>query len=422
MGAGNAAQVMAALISHNGTRVHMYVPYKDECERLLAILGPKGMISVTCPDGGKVAGRPELVSKDAATAVTGSQLVLLPLPAPICPMMLAEICPFLDDGACVGALPGQGGFQWSADQILRDCGRSQGRPNWRNRGIKIFGLEKLPYNCRLLDFGRAVEVFAFKSPIKLASLPAGSAREVSTILGATLPRLVAEPIPHFMSITLAPANQCIHPARMWGLFKDVEDESGALASNPLFYETMDDLSADAIQAVSNEIQAVSRRLEVVTGPDAFCAASVKGVLESLREHYTAPAGATDLKSFFKTAPGFQGIYTPMVKSGTLASGTRPWMPDWNSRYFTEDIPALCIVKALAQLLSMEDCSMPQHHIACAEVKTPTIDMLIKWGQLKMDKQFLVGSTLSGKDVTKGTCIPQNYGATSIDKMKELGML
>ena len=28
VGAGNAAQVMAALITHNGSRVHMYVPKK----------------------------------------------------------------------------------------------------------------------------------------------------------------------------------------------------------------------------------------------------------------------------------------------------------------------------------------------------------------------------------------------------------
>ncbi len=94
-----------------------------------------------CPDGNKVTGRPELISKDPEIAVRGSSLILLPLPANICSLMLSEICHFLDDDACVGALPGQGGFQWSADQIFRDCSRLHGRPDWHDRGIKIFGLE-----------------------------------------------------------------------------------------------------------------------------------------------------------------------------------------------------------------------------------------------------------------------------------------
>ena len=118
-----------------------YVPYEDECERLLAKLGKDAEIAVMCPDGNKVTGRPELISKDPEIAVRGSSLILLPLPANICSLMLSEICHFLDDDACVGALPGQGGFQWSADQIFRDCSRLHGRPDWYDRGIKIFGLE-----------------------------------------------------------------------------------------------------------------------------------------------------------------------------------------------------------------------------------------------------------------------------------------
>ena len=197
--------------------------------------------------------------------------------------------------------------------------------------------------------------------------------------------------------------------------KDVKDDKGALASNPLFYETMDDLSADTIQAVSNEIQAVSRRLEVVLGADVFSAATVKSVLDSLREHYVAPV-EDDLKLFFQSAPGFKGIFTPMIKSG------EKWMPDWKSRYFTEDIPALCIIEALAALLNAEPDCEHSEHLACGVVKTPTIKTLIQWGQEKLGKEFLVGTTLNGRDLKEFTCIPQNFGATSINSMKELHML
>ena len=51
-------------------------------------------------------------------------------------------------------------------------------------------------------------------------MPHAREGEVSALLGTVLPRLTFNGLGHFISVTLWPANQCIHPARMHGLWHE----------------------------------------------------------------------------------------------------------------------------------------------------------------------------------------------------------
>ena len=116
----------------------------------------------------------------------------------------------------------------------------------------------------------------------------------------------------------------------------------------------------------------------------------KQILENNNYHYLM-----SLSEKINTAPGFQGIDSPIVK---IEGG---FIPDKNSRYFVEDIQfGLCIIKAFAELCNVE---------------TPTVDKIIEWGQKLVGKEYLVNGSLNGRD--KGELmIPQAKGIKTKEEL------
>jgi hypothetical protein len=85
-------------------------------------------------------------------------------------------------------------------------------------------------------------------------------------------------------------------------------------------------------------------------------------------------------------------------------GNGYFLPDFQSRYLTEDVPyGLVVTRAIAQL---------------AEVKMPIIDEVILTASKWMDKEYVVNGYLNGKDI-KETRIPQNYGIHSLEELINL---
>ncbi len=79
----------------------------------------------------------------------------------------------------------------------------------------------------------------------------------------------------FASIVLNPANQIIHPARYWGIFKDWDGKPLDEAKIPWLYRfrivkcsslesDFDRVSAVALEGLDHELQAIKKALEVET--------------------------------------------------------------------------------------------------------------------------------------------------------------
>lgn len=74
----------------------------------------------------------------------------------------------------------------------------------------------------------------------------------------TIPCIV---VPNFLNLTLCPSNQIIHPGRVYNFFKNWDGQSTFKKSEmPLLYEDIDEGSADEIQFLDNEIQAIKAAL------------------------------------------------------------------------------------------------------------------------------------------------------------------
>lgn len=397
VGGGNASQVVAALLSESrdkgsGISVAMLAPFQDESKRLLEGASANDGITLQNPDGTFTKGMPDIITDDPAKALRNSQVVILPLPTFAIPAMLELMAPHLERGTWVGAMPAQGGVQWVASRYLDMS------PD--GKAIKFFGLDKLPYNCRTIDYGSLIRVFGYKTKLGIACLPTDPdlVSTMAKTLSAVIPKIELSTLPNFLVVTLSAGNQVMHPSRMYGLYS----QQSTWDRIPLFYDEMDDRSAELMEKVSDDAQAICRALED--------AAEKMGISLDLSDVLTVGKAAlkvyevtdtSSLRSIFATCKGLSGIKTPMKKV-TGENGIEMYELDWSCRYFHEDIPALCVLRGLAQL---------------ASVKVPNLDMLIRWAQEHAFEGYeLLKGDMLNEDRERVMYTPQYWGISSLEEL------
>lgn len=380
-GGGNAAHALAALISaKQDYRANVYTPLSDEVQRWRQGIEAGGGITLINHEG-MLVGRPHRVSDDPSAVVPGSRLVLLSLPAFAHQVILRDIVPYLDDGAWVGALPARGAFDWCARDVLGDGERS----------VVLFGLQTLPWACRIREYGREVAILGTKTQVDLAAWPPNYADEIAALLGALLGVPMC-PISSFLSLTLAGTGQLIHPGIMYGLFRDWD--GCPLAEAPLFYHSIDAKTSDILQNLSDEVQSVRTRLE-----ERFPNLDLSAVLplyDWLRRAYGDKiCDCSSLQECFVANEGYAGLRAPMRSTGDGLA------PDFKTRYLSEDVPyGLVVTRGIAEL---------------ADLPTPKIDRVITWAQELLEKEYLVDGKLRGRSVAASRA-PQRYGFRSLDEL------
>jgi len=380
-GGGNAAHVLAGLLAARPQiTVNVYAPYGDEAERWRAAMARTGGMKVITPQGTYI-GRPAQVSADAAEVIPGARLILLALPALAHHTVLRDIAPFAVRGAWVGAMPARGGFLWDAAATL----------GARRRDLVLFGLQTLPWACRIREYGREVEVLGTKAAVDMATWPADDRHPVSAILTRILGVRVT-PVASFLGLTLADVGQLIHPGVMYGLFHDWDGQPYAEA--PLFYQGIDDETAGLLQRLSDEVQGVRRAVEK-SAPWVDLSA-VRPLREWLQRSYGGSiTDASSLRTCFVTNRSYAGLRAPMrAVDGGLG-------PDFGARYLAEDVPfGLVVTRGIAEV---------------AGVRTPAMDRVITWAQERLGKEFLVEGTLRGQDID-ATRAPQRYGYGTVEDL------
>ncbi|MCG3207543.1 MAG: Opine dehydrogenase [Anaerolineae bacterium] len=373
-GGGNAAHVIMALAPNTGWEVDVFAPLANEADRLQAGVAAGGVSAIF--GDRQVTGQPRRVSANPAEVIPGSELVLLALPAFAHGATLQTIAPFLDAGAAVGALPARGGFDYQARALLADA-----------PAINLFGLQTLPWACRIIRYGQAVEVLGTKAGVDVAVSPVGQADDLLPALAALL-GLQLKPAASFLTLTLANTGQLIHPGIMYGLGRGREADTFAAADIPLFYQGVDPPTANLLQTMSDEVQAVAAA--IAARDTDFNPREVLPLLGWLLHSY--PTNITDsssLQSAFNTNRAYVGLRLP-----TRPAGPDRFAIDYTTRYLAEDIPfGLVVLRGIAEL---------------AGVATPTIDAVVIWAQARLQKEYLVDGQLVGAHLSE-TRAPQTYG-------------
>ena len=383
-GGGNAAHAMIPIIrNHFSGKLNLFLPFGDEANHFQKLIDKKGFLSATIGEK-KLYGRPDKVSKFAKEVCKEADLILMPLPAFTHEQTLLQIVPFLKQEAIIGAIPARSGFEYAALKILKDNQKEE---------VKIFGLQTLPWACRIKEYAASVNILGKKKSVGMAAFPHKITPKLASFLSRVLD-LKIEPLPNMLTLTLANVGQIIHPGIMCGLFKGNEQATYQEETIPLFYQGVTKEIAKTLKAMSDEILILTEKIKAldknvnldhVLGLKDWLIYSYEGSIED----------KSTIQTCFNTNSAYQGLRAPVKKENDY------FLPDFNSRYLTEDVPfGLIVIKFIAKL---------------AEVETPVIDEIILTISQWMGKEYIKGGFLEGKDI-KDARIPQNYGIKNLEEI------
>lgn len=384
-GGGNAAHAMIPIIRNNFSgKLNLFLPYGDEAAQFIKLIEEKKFITATIEEK-KLYGRPDEASKFAKDVCKEADLILMPLPAFAHETILLEIAPFLKNEAIIGAIPARSGFEYTALKILKDNKKEK---------VKIFGMQTLPWACRIKEYASKVDILGQKRSVGIAAFPHKTTSELALFLTHLLD-LKIETLPNMLTLSLANVGQIIHPGIMYGLFKGKEELRYQKEEIPLFYQGVTKEISETLKMMSDEILALTKEIKNIDK-----SINLNHVLDLqdwlIYSYEDSIADKSTLQSCFVTNSAYQGLRAPMKRIDNDY-----FLPDFQARYLTEDVPyGLVVTKAIAQL---------------AKVNMPVIDEVILTISKWIGKEYIKRGYLEGKDI-KDTRIPQNYGIGNLENI------
>lgn len=321
-GGGSLGHVCAGVLaSQNDVEVNLYTQKPEQWSR---------QIKVTDFNGKLYCGTLNVISKNPEEALRDCDIVFLCLPGFAIESTLSAIKPFVGR-AVVGSIVSSTGFFFFAHNIL-------------GKDAKLFGFQRVPYIARTDEYGHYANLLGYKSQIAVAVENVDDV-ESFRLLVEKLWMTPTKLLSSFFEASLTNSNPILHTGRLYSMWKDWNGE--VYDHLILFYK---EWTVEASQILIDMDEEFMRVLDVLPVK--------KGAIPSLLEYYESH-DAESLCKKISGIPAFQGITSPMKK---VENG---WVPDFQSRYFTEDFPfGLYFIKQTA----MEN-----------GVSTPTIDKVFAWG-------------------------------------------
>ena len=287
---------------------------------------------VNIPEGKTLTGKLEVISDQAEDVIPSADIVFLCLPAFLVEKVILEIKPYLKKDTIVGAVFGCTGFFLFAHQHL---------PSY----TKLFALQRVPYISRVVEYGKEANLLGYRDKLILAvenlNERESFRKQVEKLLGEEI-----ELADSFYEVTLSNSNPILHTGRLYTMWKEWDGKPFSRCI--LFYREW------TLEASS---------LEIEMDKEFFSLLKVLNVstkhIKTLLEHYEA----TDAAGMTKKLRSIESLSTIQAPMKEVAEG---WIPDFSSRYFTEDFPyGLALIHKLAHEKG---------------VPTPTIDKVYEWGR------------------------------------------
>ena len=386
-GAGSASHALAGIISmHPGVELRVFIDKADKVCRWREQMNSHGLtVTVWKENTDRVnfVANPFLVTDNPEEAARQCDLIILALPAFLHWQYLNLLARYIEERAIIVGLPGHSGFEFDVRNALGP----------KVNTCVVMNFESLPWVCSLVELGKAVNILGTKK--QLTGALEGDLTQVripdpvgclQSLVG-DMPKLFVSG--HLLGITLMSLN-CCHPIMMYGRWKDWN--GSLLEEPPLFYYGINKYTSELIGKISDEILKIS--YSIATEFPNVDLSQVISFYEWFIIHYgNYIKDQTNLMTIFRTHSRYEGITHPM-----LPTIDGKYMPNFNQRFITEDVPFnLVVIRGIAEI---------------AGVQTPYIDTVLSWCQNKLEKEYLVGSRLVGKDLATTRC-PQRYGCKTL---------
>lgn len=297
-GGGNLGHVCAGFLSaQNKNQVSLLTRRPELWSKKIDVIDCNGTI---------YRGELVRVSKSPSEVIPDAEMVLVCLPGYAIEDGLQGIAPYLSQSCLVGSVVSSSGFFFAAFKELSAC-----QP--------LFGFQRVPFISRITKYGQLAELKGYKDSLSVAIEHATDRETVREILE----RLFLTPVKLLSShyeASLSNSNPLLHTSRLYTLWHNWKP-GVSYRRNPGFYTEWTKEASELYIVMDKEFQRLLNKLGLA-----------EGCISSVLEYYEC-SDADALTKKIRSIPAFQGILSPMVsdKSGM-------YVPDFTSRYFTEDFP------------------------------------------------------------------------------------
>lgn len=286
---------------------------------------------VNTPDGKSIIGKLNKVSSKPKDLIPGADIVFLCLPAFLIEKTIIEIKPYLDHNTIVGAVFGCTGFFLFAHQHLHST-------------TKLFAFQRVPYVSRVVNYAKEANLLGYRDKLIMAT---ENIQNINAFVNR-IEELFLEPVEHcesFYEVTLSNSNPILHTGRLYTMWHDWDGKPFNECS--LFY------SGWTLEASQLEIEMDKEFFNLLSALNIHV-----NHIDTLLDHYESKDAAS-MTAKIKSIKSLSTILSPMK----LVDGG--WIPDFSSRYFTEDFPfGLRFIHDLAH----------ENKVPC-----PNIDIVYQWG-------------------------------------------
>ena len=264
-------------------------------------------VIVETPQDGALEGSLSVVSCDPQETVASADVVLFCYPGYMIASELERIRQYLKQDAYVGSVFSSTGFFFEALKILPAT-----QPLW--------GFQRVPFISRVKEYGRSANLLGYKPCYHIAveNVSDQHKNDFADMIADWFERPV-HLLKNYYEASLTNSNPLLHTSRLYTMFGSEND--GRIYPRMInFYEEWTVEAADMLIKMDAEFFNLLKVLPVTPG-----------YLPMILEYYESH-DADSLARKLSSIQGFKGITSPMVQT---AEG---WVPDFKSRYFTEDFP------------------------------------------------------------------------------------
>lgn len=278
---------------------------------------------------GNVSSNPRIVET--------ADIVIISLPRFAIRTVSEQILPYLDNDTLVVYAPGTPEML-EMEKDLR----------WREK--QVCALYKVPFISRTERYGYSVSVLGSRDVNRVWCSGSEAKKKLQV-----LENIFDTPLIELSSaypFLLTNSNPLLHPSRLMVMFKDYQ-QGIYYDHNFLFYEEWTEESSELYIAADSELLKVCEHCPGMRiGTD----------IVPVTEYYESP-DARALTRKINSIAAFKGIHSPMLET------PHGWVPDFSSRYFTEDIAwgtrPIC------------------EYAATLGIETPVLNSFVKWTEEKL---------------------------------------
>lgn len=323
IGGGNLGTLMGATFAHKGNEVIIHTSKPEKFNREIDVYANDEKLLFT----GKIV----KATNDWKEAIEGAELIWVVVP----PQMFIETAKamesYIEEGQMVGLVPGAGAAEFAFVPLIQ-------------KGIKFFGLARVPSIARLREYGRSVYMLGPAPELLIGSIPAKNAKDICEAI-QPLFEIKCRPVANYLSVAFTPSNPVLHTSRIYAMFKDYVP-GNVYPTNELFYEEWTIDGAEVLLNCSDELQQLCKAIPM----------DMRDV-ESMqcRHNIRTPE---ELAARICSLDRLKGLYSPVIKT------ERGYVPDFDSRYFASDFSYG--IKIMIETADLFD------------VNTPTMDKIWKW--------------------------------------------